>query len=390
MKSLLAVAAVRGAVLTLTLAIAGCSTTEGLFSSEKVDYRSQAGKTQALDVPPDLTQMARDGRYQTQGGVVSASTLRQPGSAAPATAAAGTAGQVAPTAVGEVRLVRDGSSRWLVSPESPDKLYPLLRNFWVERGFVMAIDSPEVGVMETDWAENRAKLPQDVIRRTLGRVMESFYSTGERDRFRTRIERGANGGSEIYITHKGMEEVYDSARKENTLWQPRPRDPELEAEFISRLMVRLGGGREDQARQAVAATNPAAAAATGTRPSALRPAGALPANARLEVAEGFDRAWRQVGLSLDRSGFTVEDRDRTAGLYFVRYVDPKLAGKEEPNFLQRLLGADKDARPSRYRVLLKADGAQKTQVSVQNSQGEPDNSEAARQIIGRLMDDLKP
>jgi len=233
--------------------------------------------------------------------------------------------------------------------------------------------------METDWAENRANIRQDILRRTLGRVIENLYSTPERDRFRTRIERTANG-SEVFISHRGMQEIYTSELKDATVWQPRPSDPELEIEFLSRLMVKLGA-KEDTARTTVAAA-PAA-------PAKARVA-TVPATAAMEIDEGFDRAWRQVGLALDRSGFTVEDRDRSAGIYFVRYIDPKQANKDEPNFFSKLFGGgDKDtARPQRVRVLVKATGA-KTQVTVQTADGNPDNSLQARTIVGKLIDELK-
>ena len=360
--------------LGLALSLAGCSSLENLMSGDKVEYRSSAQKPVALEVPPDLSQLAREGRYQPQTGVVSASTLRQP-NAAPAAAAAPV---VAPNAVADMRIERHGNARWLVTSQKPEALYPLIRSFWQERGFTLAVDNPEIGMMETDWAENRAKIPQDLLRRTLGRVIDSLYSTSERDRFRTRVERTA-AGSEIYISHRGMMEIYNTERKESTIWQPRPSDPELEVEFLSRLMVKLGA-KEDTVRTTVAAV-PAA-------PAKAR-AAAMPATAALEIDEGFDRAWRLVGLALDRSGFTVEDRDRSAGIYFVRYVDPKLAGKDEPNFFSKLFGGDKDAaRPQRVRVVVKASGA-KTSVAVQGADGSPDNSAQARTIIGKLIDELK-
>ena len=262
--------------------------------------------------------------------------------------------------------------------QAPEALFPLVRGFWLERGFAIAIDNPEIGLLETDWAENRAKIPQDIIRRTVGRVFEGFYSTPERDRFRTRIERTATG-SEVFISHRGLMEIYTSELKDNTTWQPRPTDPELEVEFLSRLMVKLGA-KEDTARATVAAVPAAAAKAR---------VATLPANAAMEIDESFDRAWRQVGLALDRSGFTVEDRDRTAGLYFVRYVDPKQAGRDDPNFFTKLFGGGKDAaRPQRVRVLVKASGAKST-VTVQTADGNPDNSEQARTIVGKLIDELK-
>jgi outer membrane protein assembly factor BamC len=375
-KSLFTITPVRGATVLLALSLAGCSTFDNLMSSDKVDYRSQAAKTQPLEVPPDLTQLARDGRYQPQGGVVSATAMKKGGAAATPDTTANPS-LVAPTSLGDSRIERQGNVRWMTSTLPPEKLYPLVRGFWLERGFLMAVDSPEVGVMETDWAENRAKLPQDIIRRTIGSVLSSFYSTSERDRFRTRIERTATG-SEIYISHKGLSEVYTSDRKDGTSWQPRPTDPELEAEFLSRLMVRLGT-KDEVARSAVAA-------ATVT-PAQAKPVVAA-ATSTMEINQPFDRAWRQVGLGLDRSGFTVEDRDRTAGLYFVRYIDPKTAGKDEPNFIMKLFTSDKDARPTRYRVLVKANG-NKTTVSIQNNLGAADDSETARIIIGKLTEEIR-
>ena len=233
--------------------------------------------------------------------------------------------------------------------------------------------------METDWAENRAKIPQDAIRKAIGKVLDSLYSTPERDRFRTRIERTATG-SEVFISHRGLMEIYVSELKDATRWQPRPTDPELEVEFLSRLMVKLGAKDEPATRDAVAATPAAPARARAT---------SLPTSAAVEIDQGFDRAWRQVGLALDRSGFTVEDRDRSAGIYFVRYIDPKLASKDEPNFFSKLFGGGKEAaRPQRVRVLVKANGT-KTNVTVQTADGNPDNSDQARTIIGKVIDELR-
>ena len=368
--------------LALALALAGCTSTDGLLSGDKLDYRTRASKTDPLEVPPDLTQLAREGRYAPQSGVVSASALKPSGAAPAALPAVATA----PVATADLRVERHGNSRWLVSTLPPETLYPLLRSFWTERGFVLTEDNPQIGVMETGWAENRAKIPMDIIRSTMGRLFENLYSTSERDRYRTRIERTATG-SEVTISHRGVQEVYITEMKDQTRWTPRPADPELEAEFLSRLMVKLGS-KEDTARAAVAATTPAAPAKARADAPGLR-AASLPATAAMEIDEGFDRAWRQVGLALDRAGFTIEDRDRGAGLYFVRYIDPKLAGQEESGFFSKMFGGGKDAvKPQRLRVVVKANGL-KTQVNVQTADGTVDNSEQARTIIGRLIDQLK-
>jgi outer membrane protein assembly factor BamC len=371
------------ALIAAALALGACSTIDNFLSGDKIDYKSQAAKTAPLEVPPDLTQLARDGRYQPQSGAVSASSF---GSAAAATTPANNsaASSVAPTSIGQMRIVREGNQRWLSVPIPAEQLWPQLRSFWQERGFSLVIDSPEAGVMETDWAENRAKIPQDIIRRTIGRVLDSLYDSGERDRFRLRVERNGNG-SDVFISHRGMAEVYTNDRKESTSWTPRPSDPQLEAEFLSRLMVKLGA-KEDVAR--TVAANPVNVNVTGV-PRARVVAG-QPA-ATLQVDEGFDRAWRRVGLTLDRSGFTVEDRDRAGGLYFVRYVDPKDAATAEPGFFAKMFNlgkSDASQTPTRYRIAVKTEGSV-TNVSVQNAQGGPENSATAQRIVGLLVEDLK-
>ena len=273
-------------------------------------------------------------------------------------------------------------------------LWPGLRDFWQQLGFSIETDSPETGVLETGWAENRAKIPQDVIRQVLGRVIDSLYSTSERDRFRTRVER-TSAGTEITITHRGMQEVFVAERSNETRWTPRPSDPELEAEVMARLMVRLGAP-EGAARQAVAASPAAKAAATPLAGTAQPSAAGAPRARRvagqasmLEIDDDFDRAWRRVGLALDRGGFTVEDRDRAGGLYYVRYIDAR-TGAAEKSFLSKLMfwRSDDTVTPGRYRILVKGTGGKST-VSVLNSLGAADSTEAGVKISELLLADLK-
>lgn len=354
----------RLALLGLSITLAACSTLE----SDKIDYKS-AGKAPSLEIPPDLTQLSRDTRYVVPGGAVTASSYQvgQPSSSAP----------TAVSSLGDVRIERAGTQRWLVVDRPADKLWDSVRDFWQENGFLLAMDQAKLGIMETDWAENRAKIPQDIIRNTLGKLLDSLYSTGERDKFRTRLERNAAGGTEIYISHRGMIEVYSSERKEQTVWQPRPADPELEAEFLRRLMVKLGVSQE-QSKALVAAD----AVKTGSRVST--------ANGQPVVLldEGFDRAWRRVGLSLDRTGFTVEDRDRSQGTYFVRYVEPT-ADKAEPGFISRLFSSSaKNSTPLKYRIAVRSEG-ESTTVSVLDANGAPETSANAQRIVKVIADDLK-
>jgi outer membrane protein assembly factor BamC len=358
-------------LLGLALAISACSTP---IETSKIDYRG-AVKAPSLEVPPDLTQLSRDYRYQVPGAAVTASSYQ--------VGQVSQAGQTAPTAltsIGDVHIERSGNQRWLVVNRPADQLWEPLKDFWKENGFALAMDQANLGIMETDWAENRAKLPQDFIRNSIGKIFDSLYSTGERDKFRTRLERNAsaNASTDIFISHRGMIEVYSSAQKEQTVWQPRPADPELEAEFLSRLMVKLGVSQE-QSKALVAAD---VAVKVSSRVSTVD------GQPVVLVDDGFDRAWRRVGLSLDRTGFTVEDRDRSKGTYFVRYVAPN-ADKTDPGFIANLFsGASKDGAPVKYRISVVSKG-ESTVVSVLNESGTPETSATAQRILKLIADDLK-
>jgi outer membrane protein assembly factor BamC len=368
-----------GSALGLLGALTACSSLDSVTQGDKVDYRSNSRTTSQLVVPPDLTQLSRDPRYQAPTGPVSANTYQATiSAAAPATPV------VAPTAIENVRIERAGNQRWLVTTMSPEQLWPQLRAFWQDRGFKLVTDDAAAGVMETDWAENRAKLPQDLIRRTLGKILDPLYSTGETDKFRTRVERTPTG-SEIYVSHRGMEEVFVTPLRDQTRWQPRPSDPQLEGELLSRVMTKLTT-KEGDAKTATA--NNAAATAI-EQPSRARVLADAP-GAAMQMDETFDRAWRRVGLALDRSGFTVEDRDRSNGLYYVRYIDPSRPQREEPGFFRRLFSGSAAVQPpERYRIAVKAGGDNATTVSVLDAKGAPEAGDVGKRIVSLLVDELR-
>ena len=357
-------------LLGLSVALASCS----MLETDKVDYKS-AAKAPSLAVPPDLTQLSRENRYAIPGGAVTASSFQ-----------VGQTTQALPVALNtlsDVRIERAGTQRWLVVKRPADQLWDPVRDFWQENGFLLALDQSNLGIMETDWAENRAKIPQDFIRNSLGRIFDSLYSTSERDKFRTRLERTPSGETEIYISHRGMIEVFPSgnkamgARDSGTVWQPRATDPELEAEFLRRLMVRLGV-TEEQSKAILAA---------GTARATSR-ASTMNGQPVVLIDEGFDRAWRRVGLTLDRTGFTVEDRDRAQGTYFVRYVEPTM-DKSEPGLLSRIFGGSaRTNAPLKYRVVVRSQN-ESTVVSVLNASGAPESSANAQRIVNVIAEDLK-
>ena len=371
------------AVLTLN----ACSTISNALEGDKLDYKTQATvKVKSLEVPPDLSTLPRDDRYDIPADRNSATLStynQQRASGAPVQGS-----EVLP-AVKDAHLERAGGQRWLVVNTKPEQLWPVIKEFWQENGFLIKTESQDTGIMETDWAENRAKIPQDFIRNTIGKYLDGLYSTGERDKFRTRVERGADGGSEIYISHRGAKETLVGVQKDSTIWEPRASDPELEAEFLRRLLVRLGSDKE-QAKAVVAAgyVTPNAAANESARSKLV--AGASGSPGYVEIEEPFDRAWRRVGLALDRVGFTVEDRDRNTGVYFVRYVDPDADAKDKPGLLSRIFTSSDDRlkQAAQYRIAVRTQGPL-SRVSVQDKDGVALGNDVSGRILALLNDQLK-
>jgi len=365
-------------VLLAALSLGGCG--GSLFESKKIDYKSSA-KLPPLEIPPDLTTPSRDERYALPDGASKGS----------ATFSSYTGGQVRSGNSGvlpqsdKMRIERSGTQRWLVVSGTPERLWSSIKEFWIETGFIVNVEKPEAGIMETEWNENRAKLPQDIVRGTLGKVFDSLYSTSERDKFRTRLEKGAEAGTtEIYISHRGLYEIYVNEGHSDTRWQPRAADPDLEAEMLRRLMVRLGN-TEAKAQSLIA---------NEQKQERAKLKQSADGSGTLELQEAFDRAWRRVGLALDRVGFTVEDRDRAQGLYFVRYIDLEsdYSKKEESGFLSKL-AFWKSSKPDinqspQYRIYVKSVGNSST-IQVLTREGGVEKSDTSRKILGLLLDQLK-
>ncbi len=371
--------ALLASALVLVL-LAGCA------STEKKEYLSDASRDTArktLEVPPDLVSPGRDDRFQTPTDPRKSSTALSTYSRAPEAQSAAAATLAAtPDVLGKARVVRSGNQRWLVLPGTPAVLYPQLRKFWEDLGFTIAVDAPQLNILETDWAEKRSKALTGWMSNL--NMLQSLTSTGQRDKFRTRIEAGQDAGTvEIYVSHRGLEEANLGSNYTGPGWILRPADPDQELEMLRRMMITFGSD--------------AGAAALATKSEQViadksRMATATDGNQQLVVDEIFDRAWRQIGLSLDRIGMVVEDRDRTKGLYFVRYItDEDLGRKKDSSWFSWMAfwrSEDKKSDVDQYRIVVQAEGS-KTTVRVQNKAGAAASPAATKQILSLLNNELK-
>lgn len=365
--------------------LAACGSNAPL--EKPLDYQSdtKVDKKASLEMPPDLTAPQIQNRYQLpDSGTASlnAYTNNAPQPNAAAVATAGNSTLLATPA--NARIERGGTQRWLaIDGKQPEQVWPLLKAFWQDNGFVIKSEEPDIGLMETDWAENRAKLGMDPVRRLLEGVgLGGVMSTPERDKFRVRLERTANG-TEVYFTHRGMYETYVNEGKSETKWQPRPADPELETEFLARFMVRLGSS-EAQAQ--------ASAKAAQTQAPAVQ-------RARVEgnqvvVDDDFDRAWRRVGLALDRVGLLVTDRDRSQGIYYVKPAKADAQNKSDDSGFWQSLAFWRDGKSAapqqdeQYRIVLKSD-AKRTDIAFLDKAGQPLPAKMAEQFARKLEEQLR-
>lgn len=371
-------------IIFITLSINLLSACSIIPEAKKIDYKS-AGKAPTLEVPPDLTAAKSDDRFAVPDTNVRSSATFSAYSK-DRNASPQRDGQGLLPELTNAKVERAGSQRWLVVKAMPDQVWPIAREFWQENGFIINNENPETGIMETDWAENRAKIGQDLIRNLLGKVLDGLYSTSERDKFRTRLEPGKTPGTtEIYISHRGMYEVIKGGDGgSQTVWEPRPADPELEAEFLRRLMMRFGI-EESRSQQLLAN------AASQERARLTR----LPNNdgSNLAVFDPFDRAWRRTGLALDRVGFTVEDRDRSRGIYYVRYIDPESDIKqgEKPGFFSKLAfwrSSDNKNKNEQFQIKV-ADVGEESKITLLSKDGSMDTSDTANKILNLLYEQLK-
>jgi outer membrane protein assembly factor BamC len=391
--------------------VAGCGTS----SPTKIDYKSDSRSKQAsLAVPPNMIDETADQRsLPPQGGETSLSTLKQVQAQAPSNS---NSVPVVPPVTG-MHIQRDGTESWLViDNKAPAQAWEQIRRFWQEQGFLLVVDQRDKGVMETDWNESHAQINQGLIRNTLSKTMGNSYVTSERNKYRTRLEAAPNGGTYVFISQKGMREALTGTNNDSSKWEAKPNDPALEQEYLKRLMAALaladsrtktGGAQAAELSPAGTQTAPnaatagakSAAAATAAQNVALSAQQPMPdadsantaaqlPSTELTLGEPYDRAWLRVGLALDRSNFTVDDRDLSRGLYFVRYVDPKDMTSAEQGFWSQVFHGKKEKVAKQYRVNVRAVTPDQTRVAVVDDKGAIDESPQAKQIMSLMADQL--
>jgi outer membrane protein assembly factor BamC len=377
-------------LMPLIAACGGSANLEKYLPDQTLEYKKQREASENLELPPDLASGGFDDALDIPTAAGTA-TYTEYNSGRSSRQRAATSGDVLPEVAG-VTLERSGDKRWLEIESSPQSVWPRVVSFWREQGILLLEQDPAVGVMKTDWLENRAEVRNDFITRQLRKVVDGLYATSTRDQYRVRIDAGPKRDStEVYLTHRAMEErlVRNSVGEgATTVWEPAPGDPEKEAAMLRRLMLYLGvsDGSADRMLAGGGGTRAAAAASAGVG-ARLVGSGA---SSELVIPEEFRQAWRQTGLALDRTGFAVEDRNRSEGVFYVRYDDPRRDEGKKKGIVQRLAfwQGDKLDTVQQYQVKLTG-GANETRVTVLDASGQRDSSATGERILSLLHEQLR-
>lgn len=367
------------------LLLGGCSfNTDNLLPDKQVDYKreKQAGST--LEIPPDLTANTIDDQAGLATPGKSSTTYSEYSQHEHGSDGLRRESRVLPQIEG-VTLEREGDNRWLLINAPAESVWPKAIEFWQTNGILLIEQDPSAGVMRTGWIENRADVKTGKITNFMRGIFSGMYDAGTRDQFRVRLERTAENRTELYLTHFGMEEVMvtnSSGEEENSVFQHRPRDPQLEAIMLQGMMNFLGraSAQEKIAGEQAAESDVVASQLSSNATEVL-----------LMVNEPFSQAWRYVGLALDRVGFVVEDRDRSNGVYYVRYRDPDADKVENDSWLGKLAfweGDEKPDKAAQYQISIE-DAGQASVVTVKNEQGVRDNSSTAKRILVLIQEQLK-
>ena len=326
-------------LILLLVIFAGCS----LFGKKNVSDRTAISRSsnKALEIPPDLITPAVNDKYSLPAsGEARLSDFNDIDSRKLPSENS----SLLPLET-EAYFINYGGFKVLLIERSPEEIWGLLKSFWIQNGFQIEKELPEEGFIETAWLESREKISDGLIRNTLGKIFDGLYDTGERNKFRMRIERTKAGFSEISVVHKGLIQVASDDRFDPTIvWANRNSDQQLEELYLRRI-INFVSGKEDKNSKSIDVVKKSTPTLQGDDD-----------NNFVELTLNFNEAWKSIGLILDRLGFEVEERLREQGTYLIRYK--KLDQEEkEKGFFAKIFSSDKEQFDMNlYRIEIKNSG----------------------------------
>ena len=306
------------------------------------DYVSSS-KARKLEIPPDLSEIETQDNYEVPGEARSYKNYKDKKN------------NTKPSKVVKVvqdpdgmKIIKSGNLRWLFVDKDPDTLWPYIQDFWEEEmGFKVKVANKRTGVLETEWIST-ADLSTTSSSR-LDKWLDSMSGFADKRKFRTRLELGSqNGTTEIFLSHRSsfagadqhnkikenrgdtwdIEKIFsipeyvsdEEDNLSNTVKSEKMKveDYEINSEILRRLMIKLGATDFDAKEKIERPQEIVKAELINTEQGKF-----------IQMNDPYDRAWRRLSLALDMIGFITEDRDRSKGIFYVKYKDIELPAMEE-------------------------------------------------------------
>jgi len=355
----------------------GCSTVDSVMDTTNAINYKKSNSVKTLEFPPDLTAPEFDRAFTLPAsGGVSASVVNQQRSNGYSNGYSNGSLTVLPS-VTTMRIGGSDGTRWLDVDASANNLWPQIRDFWRSLGIDVVKDEPRIGIMLTEWAENRAGLPKDWLRQALGNILQGIFDAGTRDQYRVRVEKLAADKTRIYLTHKGSEKIITET---GVGWELRPPKRELEAEMLNRLHAFLQGDKYSATKN----INESDAAQTMSLVTLVTEDG----RPILQIHERYNKAWARTSVMLERMGLSVESRKQAQGIYGVVYNGDE-KGENTGGFLARFFQGKRTflTKGSVYQVHIR-DAGRLVELKVMDEDGIPLPVDQSKKILARLKQEF--
>lgn len=244
-------------------------------------------------------------------------------------------------------LSGEGDKRHLIVQGDREQTWQRLLDFWSEKGVEVSRKDIRIGLMDTATVD------------------------GEDYAYRVRMERGDSSKQQhIYVGAAGFD---TNATKDEAMLRQL-------ADYLGVLQ------QEQQAK--VEAQKQSQPQQQTVNVMLIDDIGGQQA---LMVEQDFSDVWGRVGRVLDSKGFSVEDRDRSRGHYYVHYIDPfNEAEKEEGGLLSSLAfwRDDDEKSPGEYYYIKLISDAEKTKIIILDSEEVRTSSPTAKRLLGLMQEQL--
>jgi len=257
----------------------------------------------------------------------------------------------------DISVKKSGNRRWLEVNKDSETIWKLSNQFLKELGFTIKNSNKKIGIMETNFLENRKP---EIPAQTMGFFRSALQSTIENvnytlpsvDKYKIRIEPKSDFITEVYLSVNSMAEVISgSGNNETTLWQNSEKDYALEAEMLYRLMVYLGGDSAKAREKIISAKD--------NNKVVVNVKDGLNGYAKLVFNLNLIDTWDNISWAISETNVQVEDRDIKERAFYIN-----LARTADKGIMSKIFG--EDAILNTYQIQLKSIDSSLTEVYFQD------------------------